>query len=72
MGCLLGITTEQFDKWELMYGNPSNCSKAVLSYFLQNGSQGTYMYPQTWGGIVKLLLDLDLKNIAEEIQSIAH
>ena len=72
MGYLLGISTDQLSTWELMYGNPSSCSEAVLSYFLQNGSQGTYMYPQTWGGVVKLLQDLDLKNIAEEIQSIAR
>ena len=72
MGYLLGITTEQLSTWELMYGNPSNCSEAVLSYFLQNWSQGTYLYPQTWGGVVKLLQDLDLKNIVEEIQSIAR
>ena len=72
MGYLLGISTDQLNTWELMYGNPSSCSEAVLSYFLQNGSQGTYVYPQTWGGIVKLLQDLDLKNVAEELQGIAH
>ena len=73
MGYLLGITTDQLNTWELMYGNPSSCSEAVLSHFLQNvnGSQGTYVYPQTWGGVVKLLQDLDLKNITKEIQSIA-
>ena len=72
MGSLLGIDIQQLTTWELTYGNPSNCSEAVLSYFLSKGSQGTYVYPRTWGGIVKLLLDLDLKAIAEEIQSIAR
>lgn len=72
MGHLLGISTEQLNTWEQTYGNPSNCSEAVLSYFLQYGSQGTYVYPRTWGGIVKLLQDLDLKSVSEEIQSIAY
>ena len=72
MDYLLGITTDQLNTWELMYGNPSSCFEAVLSHFLQNRSQGTYIYPQTWGGVVKLLQNLDLKNIAKEIQSIAR
>lgn len=72
MGHLLGISTEQLNTWEQMYWNPSNCSERVLEHFLCNGSHGMYAYPRTWGGIIKLLQDLDLKNISEEIQSIAH
>ena len=75
MGHLLGISTEQLNTWEQMYwnpSNPSNCSEKVLEHFLDKGSHGTYAYPRTWGGIVKLLQDLDLKNISEEIQNIAR
>ena len=37
------ITTEQLGTWELIYGNPSNCSEVVLSYFLHRGSQDVHI-----------------------------
>ena len=71
MGYLLGIEPQQLDDWEHKYDSPSNRSGAVLTYFLRHGSSGTYHYPSTWGGIIKLLQDLDLQWIAKEIQGIA-
>ena len=72
MGSLLGIEQQQLDIWERKYDSPSNCSRAALTHFLSHGSCGTYRYPSTWGGMIKLLQDLDLRETAEEIQRIAH
>ena len=71
MGCLLGIDQHQLDVWDRKYNSPSNCSAAVLNYFLSHGSHGTYQYPTTWGGVIKLMQDLDLRGIADEIRKVA-
>lgn len=71
MGFLLGIEQHQLDLWEQKYNSSSNCSGAVFSYFLNHGSHGTYQYPTTWGGVIKLMQDLDLRGIADEIKKIA-
>ena len=49
MGYLLGITTDQLNTWELMYGNPSSCSEAVLSHFLAKRVTGNVRLPTNVG-----------------------
>ena len=57
---LIGISTEHRDK-------PIECCRAVLSRWLDNPPPN---YPVTWDGLIELLEDCQLTQVATELKTV--
>ena len=67
----LGIELNQLDNWESEYRGPdcaNNCWNRVMNYLLKNASQTDY--PATWKGVIELLEDVELSEVAESLKKV--
>ena len=61
IGTLLGVSLNNINNYET---NEQKC-KYVLNEWLENGSSE---YPVEWDGLIKLLQDVSMKVVAEELR----
>ena len=66
IGTLLGVPVNTIDSCKK---NEEKC-KDVLRMWMDNGSQ---RYPVEWGGLIKVLQDVEMRVVAEEfIEALEH
>lgn len=66
-GAILGLGTNQLDRWEDQYRGDSNmCWARVMEEWLNGNSEGDY--PVTWEGMYSLLDDAEFSVVTEELR----
>jgi hypothetical protein len=67
IGELLGLTHSKLRSLDHEYRNPFQCSQAALELWLDNPPPD---YPATWRGLIDLLEDSKLSEIATELRTV--
>ncbi len=70
-GRLLGLHANQLDGWKMeSLGTVATCWNKVMAFWLEEGGGGggAQDYPATWEGLYSLLEDLNLREIAKELE----
>ena len=68
LGFLVGLRSSEIDRLSVEYReNAHECCRAVLGQWLDNPPQD---YPHTWEGLMELLEDCKLVQVAAELKTV--